>query len=163
MISFLLAMDRNQLIGRDNQLPWHLPDDLRYFKKITWGHPIVMGRKTYESIGRPLPGRENIVLTRNSNFTEKGARHFTSVDELMNSGIAYGRECFVIGGAAVFKAFMPYADRLYITHIDAEFEGDTYFTDFHMSDWHLISSTAGNLDSKNHFPHDFRIYERACV
>ncbi|MCO7125694.1 dihydrofolate reductase [Sporolactobacillus shoreicorticis] len=161
MISFLLAMDQNQLIGRDNQLPWHLPSDMRYFKQTTMGHPVIMGRKTYDSIGKPLPGRENIVLTHNPEFSQNQVTCFLSVEEFLRSGSAYGRECFVIGGAGIFKAFLPYADRLYITHVDAEFEGDTYFTGFIRQEWRLIRSTDGIIDRKNRFPHTFCVYERA--
>ncbi|MCQ2009088.1 MAG: dihydrofolate reductase [Sporolactobacillus sp.] len=161
MISFLVAMDQNQLIGRENQLPWHLPDDLRYFKQTTMGHPIIMGRKTYDSIGKPLPGRENIVLTHNPEFNQNQVKCFSSVESFLKSGTAFGRECFIIGGAGIFKAFLPYADRLYITHIDAEFEGDTYFSGFQKQNWRLLRSTEGVMDRNNRFPHTFCIYERA--
>jgi dihydrofolate reductase len=161
MISFLLAMDHNQLIGQNNELPWHLPNDLRYFKQKTLGHPVIMGRKTFNSIGKALPGRENIVLTHNPDFSEEHVTSFSSVNAFLNSGIAYGNECFIIGGAGIFKAFLPFADRLYITHIDAEFEGDTYFTGFNSEGWHLVSSIPGTLDRKNKFPHRFCVYERA--
>lgn len=161
MISFLLAMDRNQLIGNKNELPWHLPNDLRYFKKKTLGHPVVMGRKTFDSIGKALPDRENIVLTHNPDFSNDDVTSFPSVDAFLNSGIAYGHECFIIGGAGIFKAFLPFADRLYITHIDAEFEGDTYFTGFNSEEWRLVSRIPGILDKKNKFPHVFDVYERA--
>ncbi|SFF98566.1 dihydrofolate reductase [Sporolactobacillus nakayamae] len=160
MISFLLAMDRNQLIGIKNELPWHLPNDLRYFKKKTLGHPVVMGRKTFDSIGKPLPGRENIVLTHNPYFSEDHVTTFSSVDAFLKSGTAYGHEYFIIGGAGIFKAFLPFADRLYITHIDAEFEGDTYFTGFNSDEWRLVSRVPGVLDRKNIFPHEFDVYER---
>lgn len=161
MISFLLAMDRNALIGRDNSLPWHLPDDFRYFKKLTTGHPVIMGRKTFESVGKPLPGRQNIVLTRNNDFSPAGVDVYHSVEELLGSGITFGKECFVIGGAHIFNTFIAYADRLYLTKIDAEFEGDTYFTVLESCQWRLVSNTPGILDRKNIFPHSFLVYERA--
>ncbi|TGB00426.1 dihydrofolate reductase [Sporolactobacillus shoreae] len=160
MISFMLAMDQNALIGRDNSLPWHLPDDLHYFKKKTVGHSVIMGRKTFDSMGKPLSGRHNIVLTRNPDFAPEGVSVCHSVEELLSSGLTYGKECFVIGGAHVFSALITYADRLYITKIDAEFEGDTYFESFEDREWHLVSSTLGLLDKKNIFPHSFLIYER---
>lgn len=161
MISCLLAMDQNQLIGRDNALPWHLPDDLRYFKQKTLGHSIIMGRKTFDSIGKPLPGRRNIVLTHNPDFTKSHVDRFSSVDEFLKSGQSYGHEYFVIGGARIFEAFLPYTDRLYITHIEAEFDGDTYFSGFNPEEWRLVSCTSGKLDQKNIFPHSFCVYERA--
>lgn len=159
MISFLLAMDANQLIGRKNQLPWHLPDDLRYFKKKTMGHPIIMGRKTFESIGKPLPGRQNIVLSRSQPMT-KGIDVLHSLDELLQSGLCFGKECFVIGGAQIFDTLAPLADRLYLTRIHAEFDGDTYFRSFHPDEWQLISQEPGLLDTQNIYPHTFEIYER---
>lgn len=160
MISFLLAMDANLLIGQRNTLPWHLPDDLRHFKKMTIGHPVVMGRKTFDSIGKPLPGRQNIVLTRDPNFAPADAAVFHSVKDFLKSGMTCGRECFIIGGEQIFEAFIPYADRLYITRIDAEFEGDTFFTVFDDHEWRLVSETPGRLDKKNVLPHRFLIYER---
>ncbi|MDD9148820.1 MULTISPECIES: dihydrofolate reductase [unclassified Sporolactobacillus] len=161
MISFLVAMDRNRLIGRGNDLPWHLPADLRYFKKITTGHPVIMGRKTFESIGKPLPGRKNIVLTRDSEFRYENVAVFHSAEDFLKSGISFGKECFVIGGAQIFETFIAYADRLYITCIDAEFEGDTYFTAFDEEKWRPVSEIQGTLDRKNVFPHTFFVYERA--
>ncbi|RYL90355.1 dihydrofolate reductase [Sporolactobacillus sp. THM7-4] len=162
MISFMLAMDRNRLIGSGNKLPWHLPADLRHFKNKTLGHPVVMGKKTFDSIGKPLPGRRNIVLTRDRNFVLQGADVFHSVSEFLASGCAFGEECFVIGGGQIFESFLPFADRLYITLIDAEFEGDTYFTVFDEKKWRLVSETSGTLDRNNPFPHIFQVYERTA-
>lgn len=161
MISFLVAMDRNGLIGRANQLPWHLPDDLHYFKRKTTGHTVVMGRKTYESMGRPLPDRQNIVLSRNPDFHPDRVDVFRSAEAFLADGQTLGKECFIIGGAHVFDAFIAFADRLYITKIDAEFEGDTYFTPFDTGKWKLVAAAPGKLDRKNIFPHEFQIYERA--
>lgn len=160
MISFLVAMDRNRLIGRDDDLPWHLPADLRYFKKLSTGHPVIMGRKTFDSIGKPLPGRKNIVLTRNPEFEHEDVDVFHSAEDFLKSGIPFGKECFVIGGARIFETFISYADRLYITRIDAEFEGDTYFTVFKEEKWRPVSEIPGILDQKNVFPHTFFVYER---
>lgn len=160
MIDFLLAMDKNRLIGKDNDLPWHLPADLKYFKKTTMGHPVVMGRKTFESIGKPLPGRKNIVLTRDRAYHPEHVDVFHSVEALLTGGAARNEECFVIGGAQVFKALFPYADRLYITRIDAEFEGNVYFEGFDEKKWRLVSEKKGTVDEKNRFPHAFLIYEK---
>ncbi|RYL92193.1 dihydrofolate reductase [Sporolactobacillus sp. Y61] len=161
MISFLVAMDINGLIGRKNKLPWHLPADLKYFKKVTMGHPIIMGRKTFESIGRPLPGRKNIVFTRHTDFSHEGVTVFHSSDAFLKSGIPFGRECFIIGGNQIFQTFAPYADRLYLTRLHAAFEGDTYFTAFHEKEWKLVSEKEGKMDQYNVFPYTFQIYERA--
>ncbi|MFX3616988.1 MAG: dihydrofolate reductase [Sporolactobacillus sp.] len=160
MISFLLAMDRNQLIGCGNKLPWHLPEDLRYFKQKTLGHSVVMGRKTFESIGKPLPGRRNVILSTQTDLTLPGVEVLHSVQDLIQSGISFGSECFVIGGAGVFDALMTYADRLYLTRIDAEFEGDVYFRSFIEEQWRLTSQTKGILDAENKYPHTFEVYER---
>ena len=127
MISFIVAMDENRVIGKDNQLPWHLPEDLKFFKRVTMGHPIAMGRKTHESIGRILPGRENIVITSQSRLSREGCDNF-----LLGGGFCrilqkQEDEIFVIGGAEIFKETFAYADRLYITHIHEEFAGDTLF------------------------------------
>ncbi len=121
MISFIVAMDKNRVIGKDNELPWHLPADLKFFKKLPMGHPIVMGRKTHESIGKPLPGRENIIVTRNQEYKAEGCIIIHSVDELIKFAAGENEEIFVIGGAELFKTVFPFADRLYITEIDHQF------------------------------------------
>ncbi|MCI1858664.1 MAG: dihydrofolate reductase [Sporolactobacillus sp.] len=160
MISLMVAMDRNRLIGAGNRLPWHLPDDLRHFKRVTMGHPIVMGRRTFESIGRPLPGRKNIVLSRRPDYQPVGAAVIHSPAELLASGLTATGESFVIGGAQVFAAFLPHADRIYLTCIDAVFAGDTYFPVLDTREWHAVAKKEGILDSKNIYPHTFAIYER---
>ncbi|MDP4164725.1 MAG: dihydrofolate reductase, partial [Bacillota bacterium] len=113
MISFIWAMDQEQAIGKNNQLPWHLPEDLKFFKRVTMGHPIAMGRKTHESIGRPLPGRENIVITRSKNFTAEGCTVFHSISDFVSYAKKMDEEVFVIGGAEIFKETFEFADRLY--------------------------------------------------
>ena len=158
MISYLLAMDLNGTIGKDNDLPWHLPADLAYFKRVTMGHCIVMGRKTYESIGRPLPGRKNIVMTRNLDFIAEGCEIFHSPGSFIES---YDKndEAFIIGGARLFESFMPYVDKIYITLIEHEFIGDTAFS-FDKAEWTLVSDKPGMVDEKNIYPHRFQIYEK---
>src|SRR3982750_4529721 len=115
MISFVVAIGQNNVIGKNNQLPWHIPADLKFFKKVTMGHPIIMGRKTYESIGKPLPGRENIIVTRNKEYKQEGCKVIHTVEDLLNLSKEKGEEVFVIGGAELFNVTFPYADRLYIT------------------------------------------------
>lgn len=160
MISFLVAMDENRIIGKDNQLPWRLPEDLKYFKKVTMGHPIVMGRKTHDSIGRVLPGRENIVITRQLNYQSEEFTVFYSVQDFVKYCRGQEAEVFVIGGAEIFKETFAYADRLYITLIHEAFEGDTFFPEFDLTEWELTSCETGIKDEKNPYNYEFRIYER---
>ena len=159
MISLLVAMDRNRLIGKDNDLPWHLPADLAYFKRITMGHPIIMGRKTHQSIGRVLPGRENIILTRNPDYLAEGCKVIHSIEEIiaMNNP---SEELFIIGGAEIFKEILPFSDRLYITEIDEAFTGDTFFPEFSTNEWKLISKEIGIKNEKNPYAYSFAVYER---
>ncbi len=154
-------MDKNNVIGKDNDLPWRLPADLAYFKKVTTGHAIVMGRKTFDSIGKPLPNRENIVITRNSEFTMEGCTVLHSIEEFLS--LAKQREqeeLFVIGGAAIFKELMDNVDKLYITFIDEEVEGDTYFPEIDQEKWELVSEEKGIKDEKNVYDYYFRVYDR---
>lgn len=159
MISFLVAMDANRLIGKDNDLPWYLPADLKYFKKVTMGHPIIMGRRTYESIGKALPGRRNIILTHDMAFKAADCEIVHSKDEALQI-LRTDDENFVIGGAAVFKSFFDSVDRLYITLIHETFDGDTYFPPIDEENWILKSSQKGATDNKNLYSHDFLIYDR---
>jgi dihydrofolate reductase len=157
MISFVVAMDENRAIGKDNDLPWYLPNDLKHFKKTTMGKPVVMGRKTYESIGKPLPGRENIVVTRDQSYHAEGTTTVHSVDEVLQWE---AEEICVIGGTEIFKLFLPVADRLYITEIHHTFDADTYFPELSDEDWAEVSRTAGIVDEKNKYPHEFVVYEK---
>ncbi|HEO8421222.1 dihydrofolate reductase [Niallia sp. FSL W8-0635] len=160
MISLIVAMDINGVIGVNNQLPWHLPEDLKYFKEITTGHPIVMGRKTRDSIGRNLPNRENVVITRNQDYNCEGCTIFHSVDEFYNWSNAKDEEIFVIGGAELFAETLSNTDRLYITRINHEFEGDTFFPALNWQEWKLVSEQKGIVDEKNIYSHVFYVYER---
>ncbi|WP_416729410.1 dihydrofolate reductase [Fictibacillus sp. JL2B1089] len=157
MISFVVAMDENLAIGKDNDLPWYLPNDLKHFKNVTMGKPIVMGRKTYESIGKPLPGRENIVVTRDENYQAEGTTVVHSVDEVLKKET---EELCVIGGTEIFKLFMPVADRLYVTEIHHTFDADTYFPEINRAEWREVSREPGIVDEKNKYPHDFVVYEK---
>lgn len=157
-ISFIFAMDRNRAIGVNNTLPWHLPGDLKFFKAVTMGHPILMGRKTYESIGRPLPGRRNMILTQNTVFRAEGCEVIHSVDEAVQE--FRDKELFVIGGAEIFRLFAETVDRMYITFIEHEFEADTYMSELDLSEWTLVSSEQGERNEKNPYEYYFRIYQR---
>jgi dihydrofolate reductase len=160
MISFVVAMDENRVIGKNNQLPWHLPEDLKFFKKVTMGHPIAMGRKTHESIGRILPGRENIIITRNSGYHCEGCTVLYSIQEFVEYCQARDDEFFVIGGAEIFKETFPNVDRLYLTRIHEEFDGDTHFPEFDLNKWRLVSKEKGIQDEKNPYDYEFCIYDR---
>ncbi|MEC0252619.1 dihydrofolate reductase DfrA [Bacillus halotolerans] len=162
MISFIFAMDANRLIGKDNDLPWHLPNDLAYFKKITSGHSIIMGRKTYESIGRPLPNRKNIVVTSAHDSEFPGCTVVSSIEDVLQT-TSDTEECFVIGGAQLYTALFPYADRLYMTKIHHRFDGDRYFPEFDESKWKLVSSEQGTKDEKNPYDYEFLVYEKKNV
>ncbi|MBS7345731.1 MAG: dihydrofolate reductase [Caryophanon sp.] len=129
MISLIVAHDAKHVIGKDNAMPWHLPGDLQYFKAQTIGKPVIMGRKTFESIGRPLPGRRNIVITRNRAYEAEGIETVGSLQEAL-SLTREADEQMIIGGEQIFTEALPLADRLYITHIDTTFEGDTFFPQY---------------------------------
>ncbi|WP_285766061.1 dihydrofolate reductase [Peribacillus sp. SI8-4] len=160
MISLIVAMDQNRVIGNDNQLPWHLPADLQYFKKVTLGHPIIMGRKTFESIGRVLPGRENVIVTRNRDFKGTGCVVLHDISQIQTYADDRDGEVFVIGGAEIFKDVLRFADRLYITEIHETFQGDTFFPVIDENVWEKISSIQGTVDEKNRFAHDFIILQK---
>ncbi len=158
-ISMIFAMDRNQLIGKDNELPWYIPEDLAYFKRTTVNHSIIMGRKTYDSFGcKPLPNRNNIILTRNKEFKATGCTVVYSVKEAL--GLLGDEETFVIGGSEVYKLFLPIAQKLYITHIDAEFIGDAYFPEIDEEKWKVESSIQGIHNDKNPYDYVYKIYKR---
>nr|AIA15609.1 Dihydrofolate reductase [uncultured bacterium] len=158
-LSYIFAMDRNRVIGNENKLPWHLPADLKFFKKTTMGHPILMGRKTYESIGKPLPGRQNIVLTRSADYEADGCDIVHTAPEAI-ARFGESEEAFVIGGAELFHLFMPYADKMYITRIDHSFEGDTFFPEIREEEWRLIHVEQGVRDEQNPYAYRFEIYEK---
>ncbi|MGG3470183.1 dihydrofolate reductase [Neobacillus pocheonensis] len=160
MISFIVAMDENRVIGKDNQLPWHLPEDLKFFKRVTLGHPIAMGRKTHESIGRALPGRENIIITRQEGYESECCTVFYSVEDFVKYSRGQDDEIFVIGGAEIFKETFPFADRLYITRIYENFAGDTFFPEYDLQKWELVSCEKGIKDEKNPYDYEFRIYDK---
>lgn len=157
-VSMIWAMDQNRVIGLRNKIPWRLPADMAYFKRTTTGHSVVMGRKTYESIGKPLPNRTNIVLTRDPHYRAEGCRIVHSPQEAIAA--AEGDELFVMGGAEVYALFFPYADRLLSTLIDAKFEGDSFFPDYDPSEWVETARIPGMVDDKNVYPHTFLVYER---
>lgn len=154
--NIIVAMDKNRVIGKNNDLPWRLPADLAYFKKTTNGYPIIMGRKTFESLGKALPGRENIVLTRNELYKSK--YKCTVLDDI---GLTLRSDFgFLIGGAELYSQYLDKCDKLYITHINHEFEGDTYFPEIDYSKFKEISREPGIKDDKNPYDYEYVIYER---
>lgn len=152
-------MDRNRLIGNKNQLPWHLPADFAHFKSVTMGKPIIMGRKTYESIGKPLPGRTNIVLSRDPDIHFEGVICVNSFEEALTA-VQDEEEVMVIGGSAIYKMLLPRIDRMYITYVDAEFEGDAWFPEFDENQWLEKASVIYQADEKNLYNCRFVTLER---
>lgn len=143
-ISMIVARSRNHVIGRDNQMPWKISADLQFFKRVTMGHPVIMGRKTWESIGRPLPGRRNIIVSRNADYQATGGELVGSLDEALKSLSEFER-VFVIGGEQLFKQAFDKADRLYITEIDLDIDdGDTFFEVPNASNWKEVERTPGS-------------------
>jgi len=159
LVSIIAAMDRNRLIGNKNQLPWHLPADLAHFKKVTMGKPIIMGRKTYDSIGRPLPGRTNIVLTRSDDFHAEGVLKANSLEQAQEY-VAGAGEVMVIGGSTVYQLALPGADRLYMTYVENNYQGDAWFPEFDLEQWRIIASEQHGADKKNSCAYRFVTYER---
>ena len=136
-VSIIVAMDKNNLIGASNQIPWHIPGELKRFREITMGKPIIMGRKTHESIGKPLDGRENIVLTKNEEINLEGVKCYSNLNDIFSS-FRNEKEVFVIGGSQIYEITLPIANRLYITMIDREYLGDTWFPKVDYSKWKTI-------------------------
>lgn len=161
-ISLIAAMDNNRVIGVHNTLPWHLPADLKHFKALTMGKPILMGRKTYESIGRPLPGRDNIILSRQAGFSAEGCTVMCSVEKaLAYADTLEAEELMVIGGAQLYEAMLPMAARLYLTRVDTEVEGgDAFFPEINRSEWTKLSWETHAADDKNAHPYAFTILQR---
>ncbi|KGP71117.1 dihydrofolate reductase [Pontibacillus yanchengensis] len=161
MISFLVAMGRNRVIGKDNDLPWRLPEDLKFFKQVSMGKTIIMGRKTFESMNGPLPGRTNVVVTRNKDYEKEGCTVIHGIDEIYKWNEEQPeKEWLVIGGSHLFEQVINEADRMYITWIDEEFDGDTYFPEFDEKNWILTQNEKGKKDEKNPYDYYFRQYDR---
>ena len=158
-VSLIVAMSRNRVIGNAGRIPWHLPAELQRFKRITMGHHIVMGRKTWESIARLLPGRTSVIVTRDPTYAVPGA----IVADSLRAAIAAclnEREVFIIGGAELFREALPYADRLYLTLVDAEVAGDTVMPEFDLAEWNAAETEAVPADGRNLLPFRFTRYER---
>ena len=149
--SLVVAVARNGVIGRDNALPWRLPADLAHFKRVTMGHPVVMGRRTHESIGKPLPGRRNIVVTRNAAYQAPGCTVVNSLDEAWKAAAGADEVC-VIGGTTLFEETLPLADVIHLTEVEAQVEGDTWFPPFDRSEWDEKEIARHPADDRNAYP-----------
>jgi len=161
MISLIWAMDNNRLIGAGNQMPWNISDipaDMAWFRRHTLGKPVLMGRKTFESIGKPLPGRRNMMLSRQQDLCIEGCEVLHSLEEAAT--MVQDDELMVMGGAEVYKLALPFADRLYITRINHTFEGDTWFPDINLNAWRKTYSESHQPDEKNKYPYQFEIYQQ---
>jgi dihydrofolate reductase len=160
LLSLIWAMDENRLIGNNNALPWYLPADLAFFKRTTMGKPIIMGRKTFDSIGRPLPGRQNIIITRDSAFTAEGCGIANSIEEAMSLVTEEAQEAMLIGGASLYLQTLEQADILYLTQIHNTFSGDTWFPEIDMTQWSEAYREDFGADEKNPYPYSFMKYLR---
>ncbi|MEI8385250.1 MAG: dihydrofolate reductase [Nitrosomonadaceae bacterium] len=162
-LSILVAMAKNRVIGKNNTLPWQLPPDLKRFKQLTMGHHIVMGRKTYESIGRPLPGRTSIIITRQTDYQAPGAIVVASIDQALkvsSEGQEIDQEIFVIGGAEIYQQALELCQRIYITEIQQEFDGDTLFPELNQQEWREISREKHRLNDGGGFEYHFVVLDR---
>lgn len=159
-ISIIVAAATNQAIGKDNQLLWHLPNDLRFFKKTTTGHPIIMGRMTYESVGKPLPNRRNIIISRQPDYQAEGTETVHSLEEAIELAGQHTEEIFIVGGAAIYALALERTDRIYLTRVAASPEADTFFPEFDEAAWKLVSSEPHPSDEKHAYPYSFLIYDR---
>ena len=163
IISMIAAMAKNRVIGKDNQMPWHLPADLKHFKQVTLGKPVIMGRKTFESIGRLLPGRRNIIVSRAAPLDAKGAEWVTSLAHAFEL-LQQSDEVMVIGGAEIYRQCLPLAHRLYLTEIDLTTDGDAYFPDYQSEktdDWHIIEESHHPADINNPYHCRFITLQRS--
>jgi dihydrofolate reductase len=161
----IVATAQNRVIGRDNALPWYLPNDLKYFKQTTLGKPVIMGRKTYESIGKPLPGRTNIVITRQTDYLPEGVKVVHSVAEARDLAesvclIDGQEEAMIMGGAEIYTLALPDADRLYLTEVHADVDGDAYFPEYDKTEWQEISREDFNAEGPNPYNYSFVVYDK---
>lgn len=164
-VALIWAMAQNRVIGRNNNLPWYLPNDLKYFKKITSGKPVIMGRKTFESIGKPLPNRDNIIITRQEDFSVSGAHVVTSLDDALTLAediltVKGGDEVIVMGGAQIYELALPKADRLYLTQVHANVDGDAWFPEVDLSQYQEVLREDYSAEGPNPYDYSFIVYDR---
>lgn len=158
-VSAIVAAAETGAIGKENKLLWHLPDDLRFFKRTTSGHAVIMGRKTYESVGRPLPNRTNVVITRQKDYKLEGAEVVHSLEAALEA-CADEKEVFIVGGADIYRQALPVADRVYLTRVHADLEGDSYFPRLDNVEWALQSAEHHGSDDRHAYAYTFEVYER---
>ena len=160
-VSLIVAVSSNGIIGRDGDLRWHLPADLKHFKRSTMGHHLIIGRRTWEEVGKPLPGRTMVVVTRSRRFFPEGVLVVRSVEQALELA-AEDDQPFIGGGSQIYRIALArdLVDRIYLTRIHAEVEGDTFFPDFDLDEWELISEEHFEADEKNEYPYSFLVYER---
>jgi dihydrofolate reductase len=158
MIHIIVAASKNHVIGKDNKLLWHLPNDLKYFKAVTTGHPIIMGRKTFESIGKPLPNRQNIVVSRTSYNIGSNLIFAHSLDYAIRVAQKFDSEIFIIGGGEIYRQALPLADKIHFTLVDTTIDGDTFFPELNETEWEIESAEFHAKDEKHAFDYTFLIY-----
>lgn len=163
-ISLIVAAAANQAIGKAGQLLWHLPKDLKFFKNTTWGMPVIMGRKTFESVNKPLPGRINIVITSNADWKAEGTQTASSLSDALEQAKATNcKEIFVIGGGEIYRQALPLADTVYLTRVHAELEGDTFFPVLDENEWQMTGSDDFETDEKHAYPFSIQVWKRKTV
>ena len=161
MISLVAAVSENNSIGKNNQLLWHLPNDLKFFKNTTWGGVVVMGRKTFESVNKPLPGRTNIVITKQTNWSAENVIVANSVsDAIQKARDLNFKEIFIIGGGEIYKESMHLVNRIYLTKVHTSIEGDTFFPELETEKWNLLSNKDFKSDEKHAFDYSFQVWEK---
>jgi dihydrofolate reductase len=161
IISFIVAVSENNVIGKANKLPWRLPTDMKYFKNVTWAMPVIMGRKSYEALGEPLKGRNNIVVTRDKNWKADGVLTVSSIDQAITvASQTDAKEIFIIGGGEIFQAALPSAARIYLTLVHGTFDGDAHFPELKQDEWKLVSNRDCDADEKNAYALSFQVWER---
>jgi dihydrofolate reductase len=159
IISIIVAIGNNWVVGKDNKLPWDMPADLAHFKQKTMGKPVIMGQRTFESIGKPLPGRTNVILTLDKNFSFEGCLVAYSIDEALEK-LKDFEEVMIIGGVSIYKQFLPLADRIYLTLIKGDFSGDAFFPEFDFNNWKELERIDNLPDKDNHYPYSFLTLEK---
>lgn len=159
MLSIIAAVSENNALGKDNKLLWHLPADLKRLKELTMGHHLIMGRKTFESLGKPLPGRPHVVISRSTDFIHEGVTVVDSLEKAFNVASS-DEKPFVFGGADIYKQALPHAQLIYLTRVHAIFEGDVYFPEIDFNEWELISKIDFEPDEKNKFHYSYEEYKR---
>lgn len=161
VISLVVAASENNVIGKNNKLLWTLPNDMKFFKNVTWAMPVIMGRKTFESLGKPLTGRTNIVITRQPDWKQEGTIVVKSLDEAIKQAAdTDAKEAFVIGGGEIYKEAIPFADKIYITRVHTTVEGDTSFPVINNGEWKLFSNMDFEADAKHAFAYSFQVWDR---